>query len=118
MNYHYYNNGGDPTVTANNLASFDLWWQTMHNIATKYGFANKPIWVTETGWPTKAGYQVNHIVTPQVHVADPLDKCFPVWYFAYDTSTTEKIYERRRRSLQEREREGKHGRTYSLGRRC
>jgi hypothetical protein len=65
MNYHYYNNGGDPTVTANNLASFDLWWQTMHDIATKYGFASKPIWVTETGWPTKAGYQVNHIVTPQ-----------------------------------------------------
>jgi hypothetical protein len=65
MNYHYYYDGG-PFVTTNNVPSFDLWWQTMHDIATQYGFANKPIWVTEVGWPTKAGYQVNHAITPQL----------------------------------------------------
>lgn len=66
MNYHYYNAGGDPAVATGNRPSFDQWWQMMHDIAAKYGFANKPIWVTETGWPTTAGFQVNHTVTPQV----------------------------------------------------
>ena len=50
MNFHYYHSGGDPAVTNNDDPSFDLQWQTMHNIAAKYSFGNKPIWVTETGW--------------------------------------------------------------------
>ncbi len=53
MNFHYYNDSGDPAVSQGERPSFDTWWQTMHNIATKYGFANKPIWVTETGWPNQ-----------------------------------------------------------------
>jgi hypothetical protein len=66
MNYHYYNNGGDPTVTTGDMPSFDLWWQTMHEIASQYGFTNKPIWVTEIGWPTSPGYLVDHTITPQL----------------------------------------------------
>jgi hypothetical protein len=51
MNFHYYNDSGDPAVSEGERPSFDVWWQAMHGIATKYGFANKPIWITETGWP-------------------------------------------------------------------
>lgn len=51
MNFHYYHSSGDPSVTMGDDPSFDVEWQTMHNIATQYGFANKPIWITETGWP-------------------------------------------------------------------
>lgn len=54
MNFHFYNTGADPTVTVGDRPSFDLKWQTMHNIAAQYGFASKPIWVTEVGWPTSA----------------------------------------------------------------
>ncbi len=65
MNFHYYHSGGDPSVSNGDDPSFDLEWQTMHNIASQYGFANKPIWVTEVGWPTTAGYDVNSTVSPQ-----------------------------------------------------
>lgn len=50
MNFHYYNGGNDPAVTIGDHPSFDLKWQTMQAIAAQYGFANKPIWVTEVGW--------------------------------------------------------------------
>ena len=53
MNFHYYNDSGDPAVSVGDRPSFDVWWQTMHSIASKYGFASKPIWVTETGWPNQ-----------------------------------------------------------------
>ncbi len=59
MNFHYYHSGLDPAVTNNDNPSFDLQWQTMHNIAAKYGFANKPIWVTETGWADSNPQQQN-----------------------------------------------------------
>ena len=52
MNFHYYNGGNNPAVTVGDHPSFDLKWQTMHAIAAQYGFANKPIWVTEVGWTT------------------------------------------------------------------
>jgi hypothetical protein len=65
MNYHYYASGGDPSMTVGNRPSFDLWWQTMHDIASKYSFASKPIWVTETGWPISTGLASGG-VTPQV----------------------------------------------------
>ena len=50
MNFHYYNGGNDPAVTVGDHPSFDLKWQTIQAIAAQYGFANKPIWVTEVGW--------------------------------------------------------------------
>jgi hypothetical protein len=50
MNFHYYHSGEDPSVTDNDNPSFDLEWQTMHDVAAHYGFGSKPIWVTETGW--------------------------------------------------------------------
>ena len=51
MNFHFYSES-DPTVTNGNAPSFDGWWQMMHSIASQYGYPNKPIWVTEIGWPT------------------------------------------------------------------
>jgi len=51
MNFHYYNDSGDPAVSVGSRPSFDVWWQTMHDIASQFGFAKLPIWVTETGWP-------------------------------------------------------------------
>lgn len=65
MNFHYYNDAGSPAISQGDRPSFDQWWQTMHTVAAKYGFANKPIWVTETGWPT-TGFQSSTTVTPQV----------------------------------------------------
>ncbi len=59
MNFHYYHGGEDPSVTDGDNPSFDLQWQTMHNIAAQYGFANKPIWVTETGWPSADAQKQN-----------------------------------------------------------
>lgn len=53
MNFHYYNDSGNPADSAGDRPSFDVWWQTMHSIAAQYGYANKPIWVTETGWPNQ-----------------------------------------------------------------
>jgi len=52
LNFHYYNQGLDPINdrgTAN--PSFDHKWQYVRSIAANYGF-NKPVWVTEIGWPT------------------------------------------------------------------
>lgn len=55
MNFHYYNGGNDPTVSVDKFhPSFDAKWGMMHDIATKYGFAGMPIWLTETGWPIRA----------------------------------------------------------------
>ncbi len=65
MNFHYYHSGEDPSVTDGDNPSFDLEWQTMHNIAAQYGFPNKPIWVTEVGWPTTTFSGASTIVTPQ-----------------------------------------------------
>jgi exo-beta-1,3-glucanase (GH17 family) len=65
MNYHYYTYN-DPAVAVGDQPSFDQWWQTMHEIATKYGFSDKPIWVTEVGWPTTFGFNVTQVVTPEV----------------------------------------------------
>lgn len=65
MNYHYYTYN-DPAAAVGNQPSFDQWWQTMHEIATKYGFSDKPIWVTEVGWPTTFGFNVTQVVTPEV----------------------------------------------------
>ena len=64
MNFHYYHGSNDPSVSVGNNPSFDLEWQTMHNIATQYGFATKPIWVTETGWSTDANPNAKAGVTP------------------------------------------------------
>lgn len=50
MNFHYYHGGADPATSNGEDPSFDVEWQTMHDAAKQYGFANKPIWVTETGW--------------------------------------------------------------------
>jgi GH35 family endo-1,4-beta-xylanase len=49
-NFHYYICKGNPAQTVGNRPSFDLEWQTIHNIMAKYGDSGKPIWVTETGW--------------------------------------------------------------------
>ncbi len=49
-NYHYYVCNQDPAVTSGTQPSFDLAWQTMHNVMGQNGDTNKPIWVTETGW--------------------------------------------------------------------
>ncbi|HLX55439.1 MAG TPA: glycosyl hydrolase [Ktedonobacteraceae bacterium] len=65
MNYHYYHSGGDPSVTNGDDPSFDTEWQTMHSIAAKYGFANKPIWITEVGWPTTTFSGAGTTVDPQ-----------------------------------------------------
>ena len=67
MNFHFYNGGNDPSQPHGPIPSFDTWWQTMHQIATQYGFPNKPIWVTEVGWPTHPPKSnPNKPVTPQV----------------------------------------------------
>jgi hypothetical protein len=55
MNFHYYHSGGDPSSSNGDDPSFNQEWQTMHTIADHYGFGNKPIWVTEVGWPTTSG---------------------------------------------------------------
>lgn len=67
MNFHFYNGGQDPAVSHGNIPSFDQWWQTMHDIATKYGFPKLSIWVTEVGWPThQPKYNPNQPVPPDV----------------------------------------------------
>ncbi len=67
MNFHFYNGGNDPSQPHGPIPSFDMWWQTMHEIATQYGFPNKPIWVTEVGWPTHTPkYNPNKPVDPQI----------------------------------------------------
>jgi exo-beta-1,3-glucanase (GH17 family) len=66
MNFHFYNGGQDPSQSHGNVPSFDLWWQTIHNLATKYGLASKPIWVTEVGWPTHPTIHPEQPVAPNV----------------------------------------------------
>ncbi len=66
MNFHYYHSGADPSVTNGDDPSFDQEWQTMRDIATKNGFPQKPIWVTEVGWPTNNGSGSSTTVTPEV----------------------------------------------------
>lgn len=65
LNFHYYNQGEDPTVTVGDRPSFDLKWQTVHNIAAQYGYGSKPIWVTEIGW-TVTPLSGRKNVTPEV----------------------------------------------------
>lgn len=65
MNFHFYSES-DPAVTTGNAPSFDEWWQMIHNIAAQYGYPNKPIWVTEIGWPTSGkGAGDTGFVSPQ-----------------------------------------------------
>ena len=65
-NFHYYICNESPDVTIGDRPSFDLEWQTIHNVMTEYGDGNKPIWVTEVGWNTSSVYQsARCIVTPQ-----------------------------------------------------
>ena len=66
MNFHFYNGGQDPSQSYGNVPSFNLWWQTIHDTAAKYGFANKPIWVTEVGWPTHPTSHPEQPVAPAV----------------------------------------------------
>ena len=66
MNFHFYNGGLDPSSSHGNTPSFDLWWQTIHNIAGQHGFADKPIWVTEVGWPIYKDNHPEQPVAPQV----------------------------------------------------
>ena len=65
LNFHFYNSGRDPSVSHNQVPSFNEWWQTIHSIATQYGFASKPIWVTEVGWATHPNQNESTAVTPQ-----------------------------------------------------
>ena len=65
-NFHFYNGGRDPSQSYGSVPSFNQWWQTIHQIATKYGFATKPIWVTETGWPTHPTIHPEQPVAPDV----------------------------------------------------
>lgn len=66
MNFHFYNGGKDPSQSYGSVPSFNQWWQTIHQIATKYGFPSKPIWVTETGWPTHPTIHPEQPVAPDV----------------------------------------------------
>jgi hypothetical protein len=66
LNFHFYNGGRDPSQSYGSVPSFNQWWQTIHQIATKYGFANKPIWVTEVGWPTHTTIHPEQPVAPDV----------------------------------------------------
>lgn len=72
MNFHYYHSGQDPAQTIGNDPSFDLQWQTMHNIAAQYGFGSKPIWVTETGWATNGSANAGaggSLISPQTQAS-------------------------------------------------
>jgi len=65
-NFHYYICNGDPDITVGDRPSFDMEWQTIHNVMAAYGDGNKPIWVTEVGWNISDVYQsARCIVTPQ-----------------------------------------------------
>lgn len=65
-NFHYYICNGDPDITVGDRPSFDLEWQTIHDVMAAYGDGNKPIWVTEVGWNISDVYQsARCIVTPQ-----------------------------------------------------
>ncbi len=73
MNFHFYNGNRDPSVSYGEVPSFNEWWQTMHNIASQYGFASKPIWVTEVGWAT----------SPTIHESVPIEPQLQAQYLQY-----------------------------------
>jgi hypothetical protein len=73
-NFHYYPcvgnqdvpGPGDPAVTVGDRPSFTLAWQTIRNVMVKYGDSGKPIWLTETGWPTGSiAHPERCVVSPQ-----------------------------------------------------
>ncbi len=74
-NFHYYrcgDGGSDPSTTTpgyptGKYPSFDLEWHIIHEVMARNGQPGKPIWVTETGWPTHGIYQdPKCVITPQV----------------------------------------------------
>ena len=66
-NYHYYVCNNDPAVTVETQPSFNEEWQTIHDMMARSGDGNKPIWVTEVGWPINStGQSAQCIVTPQI----------------------------------------------------
>jgi len=61
-NFHYYT--GNPSVTSGGVPSYDLEWQTIHNVMAAYGDGAKPIWCTEVGFAiSSVGQNGNPIVT-------------------------------------------------------
>lgn len=65
-NFHYYICSDNPAQTVGDRPSFDLEWQTFHQIMSQYGDSGKPIWLTETGWTTSDVHQkAQCIVSPQ-----------------------------------------------------
>ena len=66
MNFHFYNGDADPSISHGQIPSFNEWWQTMHSIAAQYGFASKPIWVTEVGWATAVTLHESAPIAPQL----------------------------------------------------
>jgi hypothetical protein len=65
-NFHYYICNANPDVTIEDRPSFDMEWQTIHNVMAQHGDGNKSIWVTEVGWNISSVYQsARCIVTPQ-----------------------------------------------------
>ncbi len=73
-NFHYYPCAGNPntaapgnpTITDGDRPSFDLEWQTFHEIMAQYGDSRKPVWVTETGWAISNINQAQRcIVSPE-----------------------------------------------------
>ncbi len=65
-NFHYYICNANPDGTIGDRPSFDIEWQTIHNVMAQHGDGNKPIWVTEVGWNISSVYQsARCIVTPQ-----------------------------------------------------
>ncbi|GAC1357323.1 MAG: hypothetical protein NVSMB44_02740 [Ktedonobacteraceae bacterium] len=65
-NFHYYICNENPNVSIGDRPSFEMEWQTIHDVMSQYGDAHKPIWVTEAGWNTSDVYQsARCIVTPQ-----------------------------------------------------
>jgi hypothetical protein len=66
-NFHYYICNDDPAYSMGDRPSFDVEWQTIHEVMQQYNDGKKPIWVTETGWNTSGVYQDPRcIVTPQL----------------------------------------------------
>ena len=66
MNVHPYTNLREPESRA------DAWLEQLHALMAKYGDADKPLWITEMGWPTHR-IHVNdaEILRAGLRVADP-----------------------------------------------
>jgi hypothetical protein len=102
MNFHFYNEGQDPSVTVGDRPSFDLKWQTIHNIAAQYGFAGLPIWVTETGWtttplpgraavtPQQQAQYLQYVTNESAHSGGVVQKVF--WFTVDDGNAGNTIY--------------------------